>query len=262
MYIVTSISANCKGNISPTEIIEWSAGLSRLVRSESVQFYLDHPTEFTATTVNLAPLDDLSSEIAVLYEGKHAAGNIDFNGVGEAGTVITIGGVEYTEADTAVPATGTWTNGASAADGATSLIAAINGDTRAAVPVTAVADISGAGVWLFADSVGVAGNLVVTTDSAAKITAMALTGGVDSALKQSVSITHMATTQELLSGGVEIPLPFAPTTINIQVFSSTGAPVYTTDLVTIEATPNRVRITTTGATNVANTDVIHLIASR
>ena len=250
MYLVTSIAATCRGNVSPSEIVMWVPGTQRMVENESIQFYLDHP-EFSAVAI----------DYDTTYSGKHAAGNIDFNAAGEAEMTVVIGGVTYTEADTAVPASGVFTNGASAADSAASLIAAINGDLRATVPVTAVADISEDGVWLYADAEGTAGNLVITTTSASNCTVMDMTGGEASSLKRTVSITHAATAQELLSGGIEIPIPFAATTLSINVLSATGAPVYTTDLVTIEEDPARVRIATTGATNVAATDVIHLVVS-
>ena len=37
----------------------------------------------------------------VSNQGARASGVVDFGGAGEAGTVITIGGISYTEADTA-----------------------------------------------------------------------------------------------------------------------------------------------------------------
>ncbi|MFA6927191.1 MAG: hypothetical protein WCQ69_09360 [Bacteroidales bacterium] len=192
--------------------------------------------------------------------GGMAAAYIDFNAAGEAGMTITIGGVVYTEADTADAENGVWTNGASAASSATSLLAALNGDTRATVPFTAVADETGDGVWLFWDSVGDEGNVEITTDSEANCTVPeAAVGGADTAAKHIMTnIVHTVTAQELLSGTIDIPIAFTPVGFQITATSATGAPVYFTDLVTIEEDPDRVRITTDGGTNLADTNIVYL----
>jgi hypothetical protein len=74
-----------------------------------------------------------------------------------------------------------------------------------------------------------------------------------------VGITHTVTAQDLLSGAIEIPLPFVPSTKIIQAYSATGAPILFTDLVTVEEEPDRIKITTTGATNLADTDVLDIL---
>lgn len=75
-----------------------------------------------------------------------------------------------------------------------------------------------------------------------------------------VNITHTATANELLSGHIDFPLAFIPESWTVQAFTSTGAPVYFTDLVTWEASPvNMIRITTDGLTSIAATDEIHLV---
>lgn len=192
--------------------------------------------------------------------GNMAAAYINFNAAGEAEMTITIGGVVYAEADTADAENGVWTNGASAADSATSLLAALNGDTRATVPFTAVADESGDGVWLFWDAVGDDYNVEISTDSDGNCTVPeAAVGGADAAAKHILTnIVHTVTTQELLSGTIDIPIPFTPVGFQITATSATGAPVYFTDLVTIEEDPDRIRITTDGATNLANTNIVYL----
>ena len=68
------------------------------------------------------------------FPGQNAVGVVDFNGTGEAAMKITINGVDYQEADAADPEDGVWTNGASAANSATSFAAAVNGDTRENAP--------------------------------------------------------------------------------------------------------------------------------
>jgi len=190
--------------------------------------------------------------------GTMAMAYIDFNATGEAAMSVTIDGVVYLEADTADAPNGVWTNGASAADSATSLIAAINGDTRASVPFTAVADTSGDGVMLYWDAVGTAGNVTITTTSASNCTVQNSLGGTAAAIKQTCTIVHTVNTQELLSGAIEIPVPFTPTHVGANAYSSSGVPVYFTDTVTIGTSPARVIVTTAGATNLANTDVLHL----
>ena len=211
-----------------------------------------------------AKINDISGLEVVLdrvvyFPGNHAMATIDFNAVGTATMTITINGVVYTEADTAVPASGIWTNGASAADSATSLIAALNGDTRAVVPFTAIADVSGDGVIIVWDAVGTAGNVTIASSTGDATTANSLLGE-NAAIKKSANITKTITTNELLAGASTIPLPFAPSGFTFNCVSATGAPILTTDLLTIETAPNRILITTTGGTTLANTDVVHLTA--
>jgi len=264
MYIVKALT-NATGFVSPDNEVRWSTNDIRVVADECIDFYQKHTDAFTvlAGPVMVQHSDYYTilaaNGLAIQRDpGLMAAAYIDFNAAGEAEMVITINGVEYTEADTAVPASGVWTNGASPADSATSLIAAINGDTRAAVPFTAVADESGDGVWLFADDAGDDVNLTIATDSASNCTVQNLTGGADAEMKQSISIVHTVNTQELLSGAIEIPIPFTPRVVHASAYTATGAPVYFTDLVTIEEDPDRIKIATDGATNLANTNVLHL----
>jgi hypothetical protein len=111
-----------------------------------------------------------------------------------------------------------------------------------------------------ADAVGEAGNVEITTDSAARVTVTAdAVLGAEPAEKKVCAITHTVTTQALLSGGVEIPLPFVPTAWFVTAYTSTGAVVRFTDLVTIREDPARMRIDTDGAVNLANTNVLHIM---
>jgi len=256
MARLVTATGEAKGPGNMGDDVAWFVGQQRWIDDEIVYYYQAHADVFTVGPVVIDPV-----QFTVEYPGAQASAYIDFNGVGEAEMSVTIGGLVYLEADTAVPASGVWTNGASAADSAASLIAAINGDTRTDVPFTAVADVSTAGVWLFWDEVGVDGNVDITTDSAAKCTvAEASLGGANAGKRQVVNLTHTVLAQELLSGAVEIPLQFVPAGFNINAFSAAGAPVYFTDVVTVETDPNRLRIATTGTTNLANTDVVHITA--
>ena len=253
-YLVTAnTTAKGPGNLGAD--IAWISEQQRWIDDGIIGYYQAHPDVFTVSDQATDPV-----RYAVEHPGTPAAAYIDFNNTAEAGMAVTIDGVVYLEADTAVPANGVWTNGASAANSATSLIAAINGDTRAPVPFTAVADVSGAGVWLFWDEVGEAGNITISESSAANCTVQNSTGGTDAGKRNVVNIKHTVTTQELLSGAVEIPLPFAPAGYNINAFSATGAPIYFTNLVTVQTAPDRIRLTTNGATALANTNVVHLTA--
>lgn len=274
MYLVKALDT-ARAAVARGVIVNWSTDDIRFVDDDVMGFINRNPTVFSvlagpvlfsqdgspaASTFVLTNSDGLYSRDIVEEAGVLAVSNIDFNAVGETASSVTIGGVVYLEADTADAPNGVWTNGVSATASATSLIAAINGDTRAVVPFTALADVSGDGVLLVADAVGAAGNLVVATDSIGAITVRNFVNGADAATHDITRIVHTVTTQELLTGAVEIPLPFTPTGFNITAVSATGAPVYFTDLVTIETSPDRITITTNGATNLADTDVVHLTA--
>lgn len=262
MYTVEAL-INTTGQLNVNTFVEWSAGQVRFVDDAFIQYYHDHPDAFSVLSGPSLYIPGKSvnkTGLAVPTVGAIASAYIDFNLTGEAASTITIDGVVYTEADTADLPNGVWTNGASAADSAASLIAAINGDTRATVPFTAVADVSGAGVWLIWDNIGAAGNVTITTTSAGAITVQDSTGGADVAEKKHINLTHTVNTQELLSGGFDIPLPFTPTGFHVAAFSAAGAPVYFTDTVEIIATPARLRFTTAGATNLADTDVVMVTA--
>jgi hypothetical protein len=258
-YLVTANqAANGPGNDGAP--IKWTAGKQRWIEDEQIAFYQSHSDVFTVGSISVDPVAAaVASQVA--FPGRAAVAYIDFNtGAAEAGCSITIGGVVYQEADTAVPATGVWTNGASAANSATSFIAAVNGDARAAVPFTAVADVSGDGAWLFWDAVGTAGNKTISTTSATRVTVRNSVGGVAAGTRQVAQTTVTVTTQDLLSGAIEVPLPFAPAGWTIQAYASNGLTKYHTNLVTVQTSPDRLRIATAGATALVNDDVLHITA--
>ncbi len=208
-------------------------------------------------TVDVDELNQLASTFARLSPGKLSFAHIDFNAVGTAAMTITINGVAYLEADAEDLPNGVWSNGADAAASATSLIAAINGDARAAVPFTAVADASGDGVWLVQDTVGANTDTVSSDDGSA--TVQSFTGGTAAAVGNTCQVEHTVTTQELLAGAQNIPLPFAPITWSVQVRSATGLMRNdVTDLFTL--TGSTIVCTQDGATSVVNTDTITVTA--
>ena len=255
MYLITA-KTGAVGPGNSGEFVSWIAGQKRWIEDELVGFYNLHPDAFDVSATSSAdPVQE-----SVDFAGTMASAYIDFSAAGEAGMKVTINGVDYQEADTAVPANGVWTNGASAANSAASLIAAINGDARAPVPFTAKADASGDGVWLFWDEPGTHGNVTISETSAANCTVQNATGGAAAGRKNVTFVKHVVNTQELLSGAVEIPLPFVPGGWIVQAYSSTGAPIAFTNLVTAQTAPNRLRLATNGATALANTNVVYVTA--
>ena len=210
----------------------------------------------TSVTANATQINSL-----INFPGNMATAVIDFNATGEAGMKVTINNVDYQEADVAVVANGVWTNGASAANSATSLAAAINGDTRATVPFTAFLSADGNSVIITWDTVGTAGNVTITTTSAANCTVENSTGGSNVGIKQIVIINRIVTAQDVLSLETNIPLPFVPTKILVNYFDADGVLLSTiTDKASIQANPNRVRVLQAGATHLAATNIIQVMA--
>jgi len=210
----------------------------------------------TSVTANATQINSL-----INFPGTMSTAVIDFNATGEPAMKVVINGVDYQEADVAVVTTGVWTNGASAANSATSLVAAINGDTRATVPFTAFLSADGASVILTWDAIGVAGNVTITTTSAANCTVENSVGGTASGIKQMVVVDRIVTAQDVLALETNIPLPFVPTKILVNYFDADGILLGTiTDKASIQANPNRVRVLQAGATHLAATNVIQVMA--
>jgi hypothetical protein len=159
----------------------------------------------------------------VSNQGARASGVVDFGGAGEAGTVITIGGVSYTEADTADAENGIWTNGASAADSATSFAAAVNDDARSKRPqVSAFVSAAGDSVIVVADQPEAAGNLAMTEDSAANVTVENMAGGEDSHRNDMIVVNRVVSAQDVLATEVNIPLSFSPTSFIVDLRTTAG----------------------------------------
>jgi hypothetical protein len=252
MYLVKALQA-AVGNVRFDKQVKWAAGQVRQVEDTEMQWYWNNSTVFQV-------LD--GPGLSGVDQGNHAIGYIDFDtGAFQAGKLITIGGIVFTEADTAVPATGVFTNGASAANSATSLIAAINGDLRTAVPFTAYADVSGDGVVVVWDAVGVpADGVVIATSGTNSSIETPAVHGVAPDSKKICRVAHTVTTQQLKAGAIVIPLPFAPTGFFAQVWTAGVDTPSITDVFTIESAPNSILITITGGTNVANGDVVRIQA--
>jgi hypothetical protein len=216
----------------------------------------DQPNDGIPVSANSAELNSIHHDAGVV---GHTV--IDFNTVGTATMTVTINSVAYLEADTADAPNGVWTNGASAADSATSLIAAINGDTRAAVGYTAKADASGDGVVLTADAVGTAGNYTCASDDGSATTSNFLGGLEVTAVLQRADLAHIVTAAEVLAGAVVIPTYFVPRIYHLTAYlTSTGAVIHLSDLVTVGSAPNSIIITADGAVSLAAGDIVHLTA--
>lgn len=197
----------------------------------------------------------------VYFPGRQAQACIDFNtGAAEGACSVTANGVVYLEADAEDFPNGVWTNGASAANSATSFAAAVNGDTRAGgSPFTALVSAANHSVYLVADAVGTAGNVVISTTSAARVTVENTTGGLAAAVKKMFAIRRAVTAQDVLATEITIPVPFTPTAFTERARDSTGLAKAHTWLTTIQAAPARIRIYAAGATALVATDVVELV---
>ena len=196
----------------------------------------------------------------VSNQGARASGVVDFGGAGEAGTVITIGGISYSEADTADAVNGIWTNGATAADSATSFAAAVNDDARANRPqVSAFVSAAGDSVVVVADVSEAAGNLVMTEDSAVNVTVENLVGGEDSHRNRMIVVNRVVSAQDVLATEVNIPLSFTPTSFIVDLRTTAGVSKAYDGAATIEANPARLKLDFAGAVDPAATDVIHAV---
>lgn len=200
------------------------------------------------------------SETSAANCSVYQASFMPFSATGAPETTVTIGGIVFQEADPADAPNGVWTNGASAANSTTSLAAAINGDTRTTLAFNAVPHTGGESMWIAQNVVDEAAAAITIAAPSMSCTTQAFSGGADSAVKKIVNITHAVSANELLSGHIDFPLAFAPETWTVQAYTATGAPIYFTDAVSAMDDPtDLIRITTEGATNLAATDVVHLV---
>lgn len=192
--------------------------------------------------------------------GKIAQGLVDFNATGDCNAVV-VGAVTYTHNEAPVVTNGEWAYGASAAASATNLAAGINGDTRNAGGAYYIAVASDTTVFIFALTAGTAGNVTVSRTAGVNPDVVEnLVGGVATGAKKLTVIKHTVTTEEGTQVEAHVPLPFVPTTFTAQVRDSNGAIKAVTDLFTIQTTPNRIRVATGGATHIAATDTITIVA--
>jgi hypothetical protein len=221
-------------------------------------------------TATAAELNKLASSLAtaaqlnqLLYTpGKLAVGVVDFNtGAAEAACKITIGGVDYQEADAADAPNGVWTNGASQANSTDSFLAAVNGDTRASKPAVTALKIGTHSVAILSTAAGTAGNLEITTTSAAKITVENMVGGAAGGVKQVTVINRTVTAQDVLATAVVIPVAFTPTGWMVQVLDATYALKAATGVFDYSAGPPKYfSFTVTGASALVAGDHIYVVA--
>ncbi len=225
-------------------------------------------TEITATAVELNELHNVgavAADFAILHgmvaydPGKPAVAVIDFNtGAAEAGCKVTIGGVDYAEKDAPDATKGEWTNGASAADSATSFAAGVNGKTGGLW--TAVRSAAGESVIIQAKTPGAGGNVEITTDSAARVTVENAHGGAAAAQRKLVIIRQAVTDQDILADEVNVPLPGAPAGWSVQCRDADGGLKAATWRAAAQTAPNRIRLVKNGATDLVATDVVEVVA--
>jgi len=228
--------------------------------AEFIQDILD-----TISVGALAPGSISDTELAskiVKDSGRLAVGLVTFAGAADC-TSITVGATTYTYDATPDVTLGEWgPHGGSAANSAIALAAGINGDTRNAAGPYYRAVVGGAGadtVFIFQLVAG--GNpAIARVGGAQPATAEGMAGGGSAEVKQEILIRHTVTTQEGADVEVHVPLPFVPVNWTWVVLASTGAIKPVTDVAVVAATPNRIVISTAGATHIAATDVIVVTA--
>jgi len=195
------------------------------------------------------------------FPGRQSVGVIDFNATGTAAMTITINSVVYQEADAENLPNGVWTNGASAANSATSLAAAINGDTRSGgSPFTAIVSAEGNSVVIMADAIGTAGNVAVASSQATATVDNPTAGGLAAAIKQVVVLKHTVTARDVLAAEINIPLPWAASAWLIQYLDGNGVLVESSDQATLATAPHRVKVLQAGATHMAAGGVVQVVA--
>jgi len=189
-----------------------------------------------------------------LFPGTCSTAVVDFAAVGEAGSVVTINSVAYTEG-----ASGQWLRGSTAANSATALAAAINAVTTC--PVGAVVSAEGNSVVLYGKIPGTAANVTVAKTSASAITVENCAGGTNARPGNGMTILRTVTAQDIKANEVTVVLPFAPAAFNVTYIDANGA-VKTTDAVaTVGTSPNRIIVTLSGSTDLVATDVVCLNVS-
>ena len=200
----------------------------------------------------------------VFNGGIRALAVIDFNAAGTAAMDVAIGGQVYLEADAADAPNGVWTNGASAANSATSLNAAINGDTRSTKPKISsfLSDVGDSVIVVF-DAAGSDGELALTS-SDGTATVENMHDSEDNARMEMAMISYAVTAQDVLADEVNIVLPFTPTGFIVSWVDATGDELATpvTTLAAIVATPDRILLNFAGAADPVATDVVNVLAWR
>lgn len=200
-----------------------------------------------------------SGVISVKGYGSVPVGTFRFGDLGDCDKV-TVGAVDYVRDATPVATDGEWTEGISAAASATNLAAGINADTRNGGGKYYIAWVDSDGDTVFVAALTATTNAALSrTGGAQPTTTLGQAGGLAPATKRTQMVTHTVTADDVdTSATFQIPVPFVPTMFIIQVRDATGALKAISDLVTITASPNRILITSNGATHCAATDIVTL----
>jgi hypothetical protein len=190
-------------------------------------------------------------------------GSVKFGGAGDC-TSVNVGPVVYLRDGTPDVTQGEWTEGAGAAASATNLAAAINGDTRnsGGKYYGAYVDVDGDTVFIYTltpNTMGVISRVGGAEPATVEVAAGGFGGPV---VKKSGMVKHVVTANDVdTTATFSVPLPFAPTMFILQVASSAGVPKTLTDQITIAATPNRILITSAGATHCIAGDIVTIYIS-
>jgi hypothetical protein len=200
----------------------------------------------------------------LVHSGVLAVAVIDFSdAAGDAGKKVTIGGVDYLEADTEDFPNGVWTNGASGAASATSLAAAINGDTRSSKPpIKAVASTDKVFVWNTRIGPAATANLVVTENAttAPDVSGMA---GASNDGRPLVAVANLTMNAVYAAADeVRVFVPFNPTGVLVQIATSAGVIRAFDGKVTIHnataSVPAHVKVIDDGSVNIASGDFVNV----
>ena len=206
-----------------------------------------------------------AAKLSTAYLGAPAVGSVRFTGAGDC-DAIQVGAVLYTRnAAAADLPNGVWTSVSGTANGcATSLAAAINGDTRntgSTSYYTAIANTDT--VHIFSKIPG--GDVAITLTGAAPTEPSVLESLAEGEVEisaQSVMVEHTVTANDVETAVlVHIPLPIVPKFYIAQIRNATGGIRHdVTDQFTIGTLPNRIVLTANGATHVIAGDIITVFA--
>ncbi|OFW64168.1 MAG: hypothetical protein A2Y74_08515 [Actinobacteria bacterium RBG_13_63_9] len=251
------VGALAAGSISTTELADNVLAASVAGRGKMATGFF---TEAKATDAFAAAsvADDRLASKLVKDSGRLAMGLVTFGAVGDC-TSVDVGATVYPFNAAPTVTLGEWAYGGNGPASATNLAAGINGDTRNAGGPYYRAIASGSTVYIFQIVAG--GNpAIARVGGAQPATAEGMVGGGSAEVKQEILVRHTVTAQEGTNVEVHVPLPFVPVNWTWVVLLATGALKPVTDVAVVAATPNRIVISTAGATHIAATDVIVVTA--
>jgi hypothetical protein len=221
----------------------------------------------TSLTASIAPgTYGIFATAGVLQQATYGnldIGSVKFGAVGDC-TSIDIGLVSYVYSAAPTVTNGEWDYGADAKASATNLAAGINGDTRnsGGPYYGAFVDVDGDTVFIYTLTPGSMA-AIARTGGAQPATVEVAAGGLGGPVaKKSGMVKHTVTANEVdTTATFSVPLPVTPTMFIMQVRTAAGVEKTITDQVTIAASPNRILITSAGATHCVATDVITIYYS-